>query len=124
LVRLEENSFSILGFHGLAPDIKIGVAAFPGRLDFLTLVLLGRREEALTARVILEASVIGPSQEPVWVGHREELAYSGPSESRLNLFLRIAGPVFPVPGIYTFTLRIDGATHYDTTFEVVSKVPD
>jgi hypothetical protein len=124
LVRIEPGSFSILGFHGIAPDVRIGVPTFPGRLDFLTLALLGTREESGTGDVVLEASVIGPQQQPVWIGDRQEVNYTGPSGSRLNLFLRIAGPVFPVSGIYTFHLRIDGVLHYQTTLEVVRSAAD
>jgi hypothetical protein len=100
--------------------VKIGVPTFPGRLDFLTLALLGTREESVSADVVLEASVIGPQQQAVWIGDQQELNYTGPSGSRLNLFLRVTGPVFPVSGTYTFFLRIDGMLHYQTTFEVVT----
>lgn len=118
IVRREEGKHSLLGFHGITPDVRIRVPDYSRPLDFLTFVLLGVRGEG-GGTFKLQASVVDPNGKEVWQGNLTDITIAQNPEGKLNLFIQVANAVLALPGVYRFTLLVDDQLHYQTEFSIV-----
>lgn len=113
LARPEGTKFSLLGFHGITPDVRIGLIEFPGTVEFLTFVLIGARGEG-AGTFDIDWNVVAPNNEITWTGGIKEITIPANPEAKLNLIIRASNAAFPLKGIYRLNLLVDNQLHYKT----------
>ena len=115
-IRLEANrKTSLLGFYGVAPNVRILIRDTNQPIRGLALMLLADRGEG-TFNFSLR--ITGPNGIPLLPPYPPmEMVIQ--EREFFNSWCFALGPVvFPHFGRYTFTFEVDGRTHFETSFEV------
>ena len=114
-VRPEQSGLTtMVGFYGIAPDVRIGIPDFSEPLPILAFLLIsnesGQGDFEIQVRISDDAGniVLGvPSGRVALAG----------GARRLNLGVNVTGLKLPQPGRYTLSLLVNGLMHFHTTFE-------
>ena len=119
-VRPEAGGLStIVGFYGVAPDVRIKLPSIENPVPYLAFLLIGGEVEGdfeMKIRISDDAdSVIfeAPSSKFVAPDKRGEL----------RVGVNITGLKFPRAGLYKIILFVNGKLNFDEIFEVVVRPP-
>src|SRR5205823_9667088 len=112
------GKMSLVGYCGVAPDVKIAVRelAQPIQLAFVFIAGVGGAggQYKVQFRIMDQArvSILTPPPPPV-----PTTVPAGGEDKRLNFAIQLLH-AFQRAGLYRVQLLVDGAPHYETTFEV------